>query len=44
MLPDLIPKSGHFLNRIKPKSTRLQVLGIVMVLIVFVVLLQRILR
>jgi len=44
MSSDFTPKHGHFLSRIKPKSTRLQVLGVVMVLIVFVVLLQRILR
>jgi hypothetical protein len=44
MRSTLTPKSGHFLDRIKPKSTRLQVLGVVMVLIVFLVLLQRLLR
>src|SRR5258708_1936753 len=33
---DLTPKRRNFLRRIKPKSVRLQVLGVVMVLIVFV--------
>jgi hypothetical protein len=41
---ELTPKSSHFLDRIKPKSTRLQVLGVVMALIVLMVLMQRLVR
>jgi hypothetical protein len=41
---DLTPKRSNFLRRIKPKSVRLQVLGVVMVLIVLVALLDRLLR
>ena len=40
----LTPKESSSLSRLKPKSTRLQVLGVVMVVIVFVALIFRLLR